>query len=138
MYKYLLGVLISILFVSASVATEARLVECLLDDNEEYIDGRLKLYQYDGYTHSILLEFKTDYGDFLPILFSCESDDGKCVDYRQNVDYRYSVTLKTRITDEFEKKLASIDIVWGLLNGDKWTDSKESIDVLSCNTLNPQ
>ena len=47
------------------------------------------------------------------------------------------MTLKTRITDEFEKKLASIDIVWGRLNGDMWNDTNESIDVMSCNILNP-
>ena len=65
-------------------------------------------YQYEGFTHSVLIEVTTDYGDTVPYLFTCQAPSVQCVMDFEGDDYRYlldvgenTVSIVTQGVDDY-------------------------------------
>lgn len=85
MIKKILTSTIAAYGISAPPAI-AEVTTCALQSKQDELAPVLEVYTYDGFTHSVTLEFTTDYGDTLPYLFSCNVN---CVMDMVGDDYRY-------------------------------------------------
>ena len=80
--------------ILASPAT-AEVTTCTLKSTQEELAPIFKVYMHNGFIHSAMLEFTTDYGDTLPYLFSC---DANCVMDMSGDDYRYILGVEPDIS----------------------------------------
>lgn len=75
----------------------AGVVSCdLHPEDPETVAGTLRVYELDGFVHSILVELETSYGDVLPYLFGDTDGFGcmrQCGMDLQGDDYTYGVSI---------------------------------------------
>jgi hypothetical protein len=127
------GLLLNFWFSTFVLAQEARLIDCTLEESSEFNDGKLKLYQADGFTHSILFEHTSEQGT-LPALFICDSKAAQCEFFPTKANYRLTISLNTRITDMLEQKLDSVEIS-EQYSYSSWESKVTTLKVASCSIL---
>lgn len=63
----------------------------------EFVSAEMRTYTHDEFTHSILLEAETDYGDTLPYLFSCAQSAEGCEMHLDGEEVMYSLEIEDGI-----------------------------------------